>query len=157
MRRLFLISLSCIWLGCGEPVRQTDPAASANENKSASTSPLNKKVDSEMSGTWVLSGLPQSATSIDKLYPRQRPIIFIQPSERLISGSTGCNRFSATIIATGNNLRLTDLTRSTLTCIGDAEPTFLKALENSTRYYLRNNDELYWGTDSLTWMVFNRR
>ncbi len=157
MRRLFLIILSCIWVGCGESARQSEPTPPASDIKPVSPAPLSDTVDTAMSGTWVLSELPQAVTPIDKLYPRQRPNIFIQPLSRLISGSTGCNRFSATLTATGNNLKLSDLTRSTLICIGDAEPTFLKALENATRYYFRNNDELVLGTDSLTWMVLKRR
>jgi len=84
-------------------------------------------------------------------------MLFIQPGSKMLSGSTGCNRFNATLSTAGNRLNLTGLTSSTLVCPGDAETTFMKALKSSTQYSFRNNEELVLGTDSLTWMVFRKK
>ena len=149
---------TCILLafavGCGnnnnEP--KSDQPTSANP-----TLPAKNSLDTALAGSWVLAGLPQSTTPFDKLYPRQRPVIFIQPELQLISGSTGCNRFSAKITTLGNTLSFADFTSSTLKCAGEAESTFLEAWNQVKVYRFRNPDELVWGTDSIPWMVFHRR
>jgi hypothetical protein len=155
MRILFL-SLACLlWTSCGN---KTQPEKSLQEASSGQPPKLvEEKVDSTLAGSWVLDALPQCPTPINTLFPRQRPSMLIQPELKLISGTTGCNRFSASIATTGDRLSISDLTRSTLICAGDAEPAFLKALEHSVRFSHSSATELKWGTDSVTWMVLRRR
>lgn len=156
MKYFIWVLVCCTLIACGGGHSGERAAAPVGE-KNEPTLPVKEMTDSALAGSWVLSELPQSPTPFSKLYPRQRPTIFIQPELKLISGSTGCNRFSATITTVGNQLRFTDFTRSTLTCMSDAESIFLTAWEKSERFFFRNNDELIWGTDSVSWMVFNRR
>ncbi len=156
MRFFIGIFLLTTLIACGEGTK-SGPTSENPQTKNEPTLPVKEVTDPALAGSWVLSGLPQSPTPFSKLYPRQRPVLFIQSDLKLISGSTGCNRFSATITTVGNQLKFADFTRSTLFCVGEAEATFLKAWEKSTKYSLRNNDELIWGTDSVTWMIFRRR
>jgi heat shock protein HslJ len=156
MRFFSWIFLLTALIACGDGGK-SNPATESTEMKKEPTLPVLEVTDPALAGSWVLSGLPQSPTPFSKLYPRQRPTLYIQPNLKLISGSTGCNRFSATITTVGNQLKFADFTRSTLVCVGEAEATFLKAWVKATNYSLRNNDELVWGTDSVTWMVFRRR
>ena len=153
--RFAAISICVVFsIGCGNknptPIPAQSPVASP-------TPPTKNLLDTALAGSWVLAGLPQSSTSFDKLYPRQRPVIFIQPELQLISGSTGCNRFSAQINTMGNQLSFVDFTSSTLTCVGAAETIFLEAWKQSKTYRFKNSDEMVWGTDSIPWMVFHRR
>lgn len=147
---IFFVSL----LSCGEDKSSKDDAT---EQPKAPTLPIKESIDTALAGSWVLTGLPQAAQSFDKLYSRQHPVIFIQPQSRLISGSTGCNRFSATISTIGHMLKFTDFTSSTLRCESEAESNFLRAWENAHTYKFNNSDEMVWGTDSVNWMIFKRR
>jgi heat shock protein HslJ len=154
--RTLTIAVACLSLiACGE----SSPAKKSGSESSPLNPPklIQDSVDSALTGSWVLDALPQSPTPFDKLYPRQRPMLFIQAGSKMLSGSTGCNRFSATLSTAGNRLNLTGLTSSTLVCPGDAETTFMKALKSSTQYSFRNNEELVLGADSLTWMVFRKK
>ena len=144
-----------VWISCGNDPQQT--VSERKQIQQDTLQPIQQKVDTALMGIWVLDSLPQSTTPITQLYPRQRPMILVQPDLHQISGSTGCNRFSATIKTENNKLALTNFTRSNLTCTGNAEQLFLKAIENTTRYSIRSNRELVWGTDSVTWMVFKRK
>lgn len=154
MRTSFLIFLLIFLWACKE---NTGKPSTQQISPPSPTLPVTNKVDSSLAGSWVLAGLPQSATPFEKLYPRQRPVIFIQSDLQLISGSTGCNRFSATIATIGDKLTFTDFTSSTLKCIGEAEPNFLKGWEETKKYRFQNPDEMLWGSDSVVWMVFKRR
>jgi heat shock protein HslJ len=154
MRFTTLITLIFLLLSCGEGTPSQD---NASTQATAPTLPVKESVDTALAGSWELVGLPQSSVSFDKLYPRQHPIIFIQPDLRLISGSTGCNRFSASLSTLGNRLTFTGFTSSTLQCVGDAESNFLSAWKQAATYRFRQADELVWGTDSLDWMVFRRK
>lgn len=154
--RIPCLLYACLYLiACGESTPKAKPAVDPSAD--ARPSLITEKIDTALAGTWVLEALPQSPTPLAKLYPRQRPVLFIQPEQRLLSGSTGCNRFSASLTTTGNRITITGLTSSTLVCPGDAEANFLKAMEKSTQYSFRKKGELVWGTDSTTWMVFRRR
>lgn len=154
MRTPFLIFLLIFFGACKE---NTGKSSTQQIPPPSPTLPVTNQVDSSLAGSWVLAGLPQSATPFEKLYPRQRPVIFIQSDLQLISGSTGCNRFSVTIATIGDKLTFTDFTSSTLKCIGEAEPNFLKGWEETKKYRFQNPDEMLWGTDSVVWMVFKRR
>ena len=154
MRTSFLIFLLIFLWACKE---NTGKPSTQQISPPSPTLPMTNKVDSSLAGSWVLAGLPQAATPFDKLYPRQRPAIFIQSDLQLISGSTGCNRFSATIATIGDKLAFTDFTSSTLKCLGEAEPNFLKGWKETKKYRFQNPDEMLWGTDSVVWMVFKRR
>jgi len=156
MRYFIWALVCCTLIACGEEAVNNKTAEAVREKKETIL-PVKEMIDSALAGSWELSALPRSPTPFSKLYPRQRPVLFIQPELKLISGSTGCNRFSATITTVGNQLRFTDFTRSTLTCVGDAETIFLTAWEKSEKYFFRNNDELVWGTDAVAWMIFKRR
>ncbi|MEN9497843.1 MAG: hypothetical protein RL750_742 [Bacteroidota bacterium] len=154
MRFTTLITLIFLLLSCGEGTPSQDKNST---QATAPTLPVKESVDTALTGSWELVGLPQSSVSFDKLYPRQRPIIFIQPDLRLISGSTGCNRFSATLSTLGNRLTFTDFTSSTLQCASDAESNFLSAWNQSREYRFRRPDELVWRADAAAWMVFRRK
>ncbi len=154
MRFITLTTLIVLLLSCGEGTPRQDNAAT---QATTPTLPIKESVDTALAGSWELVELPQSSVSFDKLYPRQRPIIFIQPNLRLISGSTGCNRFSATLSTLDNRLTFTDFTSSTLQCASDAESNFLSAWNQSREYRFRRPDELVLRTDSAAWMVFRRK
>lgn len=155
MRIQMIILTALFWISCGN-----DPQQTVQEKKQIqqdTLQPIEQKVDTILMGIWVLDSLPQSPTPVAQLYPRQRPMILVQPDLHQISGSTGCNRFSATIKTENNKLAFTNFTRSNLICAGNAEQLFLKAFENSNRYSIRSNNELVLGEDSVTWMVFKRK
>jgi heat shock protein HslJ len=155
MRILFVYWACLLWASCGnnpQPEKSLPKAIGGQPPKL-----VDEKADTILAGSWVLEALPQCPTPINTLFPRQRPNLLIQPELKLISGTTGCNRFSASVATTGNQLSISDLTRSTLVCAGDAEPAFLKALEHSVRFSLASATEMKWGTDSVTWMVLRRR
>lgn len=156
MRHITLIFLFLSLLSCGEG---TPPVSKTADQPKAPTPtlPVKESIDPALAGSWVLAGLPQSTIAFDKLFPRQRPMINIQPNMRLISGSTGCNRFSATMSTLGDKLSFMDFTSSTLTCVGAAESNFLSAWSNAKQYRFRNTGELIWGSDSVVWLVFRRR
>jgi heat shock protein HslJ len=154
MRTPFLIFLLIFFGACKE---NTGKSSTQQIPPPSPTLPVTNQVDSSLAGSWVLAGLPQATTPFETLYPRQRPVIFIQSDLQLISGSTGCNRFSATIATIGDKLTFTDFTSSTLKCIGEAEPNFLKGWQETKKYRFENPDEMLWGTDSVVWMVFKRR
>jgi heat shock protein HslJ len=155
MRKLSILFICLFWISCGESNTNAKSVADPNPNKIPTL--IKEKIDTALAGSWVLEALPQSDTPCAKLFPRQRPVLLIQPELKLLSGSTGCNRFSATLTTIGNRINLTDLTSSTLVCPGEAEASFMKALKSSTQYSFRNNEELVWGTDSVIWMVFRKK
>lgn len=156
MRSLAGMLLLSMLLACGRAPEK--PAVSATaEPKAEIPQLLEQRVDPVLAGNWELDSLPQAATPLNQLYPRQRPALLIQPEIQSISGSTGCNRFSASLATTGDAIRIGELTRSTLVCVGDAETEFLKALSGSVRFTMRSNKQLVMGSDSVTWAVFKRK
>lgn len=155
MRFNWLISCLVGVLACGETKSNRDEPVVID--KTAPTLPVVDTTDVALKGIWQLAGLPQSTTPFEKLYPTILPNILIEPEFKMMSGSTGCNRFSASITTIGSSIMITNLAKSKIACIGDAERIYLEALEKSTRYTFRNPNELIFEDDSSVWMVFHRR
>jgi heat shock protein HslJ len=154
--RSFLLGLVGILIGgCGQ--ESNPPTGKADESIPTSVmAPMKEYIDESLTGSWVLIRLPKSAHEIDELYPRQKPIIQIQPGMNSFSGSTGCNRFSAPLRAYNNNFIRGELTRSTLDCLGNAEQEFLTALDSSKNYELNDRGELILKNQQDSWAVFQK-
>ncbi|MFM7672066.1 MAG: META domain-containing protein [Bacteroidota bacterium] len=155
MRLLTISWIALCTIACGTDTRTNGEPA--KPNKSNPPTLVQEQVAPALTGSWILIELPQSPITVDQLFPRQKPFLFIQGDQKIVSGSTGCNRFSGSINTNGDQFSITELTSSTLKCPGEAEPTFLKALERSNRFSFRKQNEMAWGTDSATWMVFRKR
>lgn len=86
---------------------------------------------------WALTGIGEQRLSAGK------PYIEFDDQQRRVSGDGGCNRFSGGFELNGTSLKLTRLISTKRACLAPEanrlETSFLQALEQTTRFEVREN------------------
>ncbi|PKP16375.1 MAG: heat-shock protein [Bacteroidetes bacterium HGW-Bacteroidetes-23] len=88
---------------------------------------------------WLLEELEGKKVTLEN-FSKEIPIIEINSSEKKFFGHGGCNRISGTIFQERELLRFTNIISTRMAC-GETnmENVFLKALQSSTGYKIKNN------------------
>ncbi|UPQ78912.1 META domain-containing protein [Flavobacterium azooxidireducens] len=88
---------------------------------------------------WLLEELEGKKVTLNN-FAKEVPIIEINSSEKKFNGHGGCNRISGTIFQERELLRFTNIISTRMAC-GETnmENVFLKALQSSTGYKIKNN------------------
>lgn len=88
---------------------------------------------------WLLEELDGKKVTSDD-FAREIPTVEINSSEKKIMGYGGCNRISGTIFQERELLRFTNIISTKMACgENNKENAFMKALQSSTGYKIKNN------------------
>jgi heat shock protein HslJ len=88
-----------------------------------------------LEATWEANYVLGSSTPFAELYPNKKPALTFDLSEKRVSGSTGCNSFSGTVVLDGNKIQFPNQWAMTrMFCPGDGEGLFLKTLKSVNSY-----------------------
>lgn len=99
----------------------------------------NYVADYRLFDIWLLEELEGKKVTLEN-FSKEIPIIEINSSEKKFFGHGGCNRISGTIFQERELLRFTNIISTRMAC-GETnmENVFLKALQSSTGYKIKNN------------------
>lgn len=99
----------------------------------------NYSIDYRLFDRWVLESL--EGKELDKtLFRNDLPSMEINSSTKKVNGFSGCNRFNGSIFQERELLRFTQLLSTKMACEQmDFEDKFLKVLQQSTGYKIKNN------------------
>ena len=99
----------------------------------------NYVADYRLYDLWVLEELEGKKISATN-FLNEIPNLEINASNKTLSGYAGCNRITGTLFQERELLRFTNISSTRMDCpSGNLEHTFLKALQSSTRYEIRDN------------------
>lgn len=96
-------------------------------------------IDYRLYDSWVLESLKGKEIN-SKQNNRDLPSIEINSSSKRIEGFSGCNRFSGKVFQERELLRFTNIMSTKMACENlSFEDKFLKAIQQSTGYKIKNN------------------
>lgn len=88
---------------------------------------------------WLLEEVDGRKVSAEN-FGGEIPLLEINASEKKFNGYGGCNRISGTLFQERERLRFTGIISTKMACgAGNMESVFLKALQGSTGYKIKNN------------------
>lgn len=115
----------------------------------------NYNADYRLYDIWVLEELENKKVNLSN-FTQEIPSIEINSSSKSISGYAGCNRISGILFQERELLRFINLVSTRMACPdGNLEQSFLKALQASTRYEIKNN-RLFLSNPSGMKLVFKK-
>lgn len=99
----------------------------------------NYSIDYRLYDNWVLESI--EGKELDRtLFQNNLPLMEINSSTQKIHGFSGCNRFNGSIFQERDLLRFTQIISTKMACDQlSFEVTFLKVLQQSTGYKIKNN------------------
>jgi heat shock protein HslJ/uncharacterized membrane protein len=111
--------------------------------------------DYRLYDNWVLEELKGKKVSKDN-FANEVPLLEINASDKKIIGYAGCNRINGTLFQERELLRFTNIISTRMACDeANLEQEYLKCLQSSTRYEIKNN-RLYLSTPSELLIVFKK-
>ncbi|MGJ8592630.1 MAG: META domain-containing protein [Aquaticitalea sp.] len=107
--------------------------------------------------TWELEYITGTRIAFDGLFPDQKPYLNFDKERKMVTGSGGCNGYSADFELKGTSLEFGDKGITTLMHCGDGEPQFLKMLEKVDAYKIDSDGKLNLLMNDLPIMRFNKK
>ena len=86
------------------------------------------------------------ATVVDHRGSPQVPTIVFEDEGAVVSGSSGCNRFTGSYTLAGDSLRIGQVASTSMVCVGgqDLEQEFLKSFESLDEIHLAGRLLEWW-------------
>ncbi len=96
----------------------------------------NAKTDkTALQGSWELNYITGPRIAFQGLYPDEKPTIIFDFKADLVSGGTGCNRYSGKPNVDGNKINFkNDMALTKMYCPGDGESVYLSTLQKIDSY-----------------------
>ena len=90
-----------------------------------------------LQGTWELNYISGPRIAFQGLYPDEKPTIIFDFKADLVSGDTGCNRYSGKPNVFGNKIDFkNDMALTKRYCPGEGESVYLATLQKIDSYFV---------------------
>lgn len=112
----------------------------------------NKNID----GVWTIKSMNGKAITDAKKFMKGMPNLEIKSTEKTFGGTSGCNRFSGSLLIEGSKIRFGKMAATEMYCNDNGfEQNYLKALQLATKYVIKNGELILSNTDKTT-LIFTK-
>ena len=93
-----------------------------------------------LQGSWELNYITGPRIAFQGLYPDEKPTIIFDLKTDLVSGGTGCNRYSGKLNVDGNKINFkNDMALTKMYCPGEGENVYLTTLQKIDSYSISDD------------------
>jgi heat shock protein HslJ len=116
-----------------------------------------KTGDSLSDATWELEYISGPRIAFSGLFPNKKPAIKFNTKTNDVSGSSGCNGYSAKYTSNGKTISFGEPGPTTMMfCEGGGEQTFLKIIKSVDNYSIDNDGKLVLNKGAVPMMRFKK-
>lgn len=101
--------------------------------------PENQRAAAALNGTWKLDYISGVASTMDELFPNEKPTITFDLGQQRVSGHSGCNRYSGAIGVDNHTISFGEMATTRMFCQGVQEEVYLEALRKINKFSVGDN------------------
>lgn len=124
-----------------------------------STANLSTEV-AALNGSWELNYISGPKVAFEKLYPQKKPTMLIDVEKKSVSGNSGCNTYTGTLVAAEGIINFNQAFAVTkMMCAESAlgETTYFEILKKVTKFSVADGNTLQLFAGNLLLMKFQKK
>lgn len=119
--------------------------------------PESQRKAAALNGTWRLDYIGGVASTLDELFPNEKPSITFDAGQLRVSGHGGCNRYSGSFDVDDHTISFGEMASTRMFCQGVQEEVYLQALRKINTFSVGDNGAtLHLITGDIAMMRFTK-